>query len=117
MVRQVGINCDKITEKTGCYDFFIAIRDRTGVNKGLAVAERFPEIAALVQVKTVDSKTRASPTRVQVSVSNWERMAKNALPTFFVIFDLEGGVVPSSCFIVHVGEVQVCRVLERLANA
>jgi hypothetical protein len=64
-----------------------------------------------VQIKTTTPDER----RVPITLSNWERMAKEQVAWFVVVVRLGiGSATPHDAFLVHIGEKQIAKVLKRL---
>jgi len=51
--------------------------------------------------------------RIQVKLSNWDRLVKSPLPAFFLVLEFDGGLHPQRAYLVHVGEVWIRGVLKR----
>jgi hypothetical protein len=68
-----------------------------------------PERSCKVQVKT----TTGDVASAEIKLDNWERMAKERIPWFVLVIQLVNHE-PHAVHLVHVGERQVVRVLERL---
>jgi hypothetical protein len=65
----------------------------------------------MVQVKTVGRLESVVP----ISLTNWQRMAKEAVPWFVLVVEVIA-LQPKRAFLVHVGEFWIRKVLERLTK-
>lgn len=93
-------------DKAG-WDFFVDFPFHSGMD----VSEIHKSAATCqVQVKS----TRGSDKKVRVKLSNLRRMATSQLPSFFVVIEFEKGGEVLGCYVVHVGEVLIRRVIERV---
>ncbi len=63
-----------------------------------------------IQVKSTD----ASLGRVDVTLSNMQRMVTNTVPYFFCFMEFNGKNAPEAVYLVHVGESLIERTLKRL---
>jgi len=74
---------------------------------------RPPEISCKIQVKSTDKQTGKIKS---IKLSNWERLVKFPLPSFFVIIEFDGKVDAQRAYLVHVGEYWIGKTLERLRD-
>lgn len=78
---------------------------------GTAIDLRSPGRRWMVQVKTV----RRLTSTVKISLSNWERMAKDPLPWFVLVVEVVD-LRPRRSFLVHIGAHWIGRTLETLTK-
>jgi hypothetical protein len=71
---------------------------------------RSSRIECLIQVKGIGSPQ----TKKQVKLSNWEKLVKSHLPTFFLVIDFGKENDPQYAYLIHVWEEWISKVLHRL---
>jgi len=67
-------------------------------------------LQCLIQVKSTDQKLQ----RWSISLSNWERLVRSPLPTFFLILKFDGTNECKEAFLVHVDEEHIRATLKKL---
>lgn len=72
---------------------------------------RPPEISCKIQVKSTDKRIGKIK---DIKLSNWERLVKSPLPSFFVVIEFDGKVDAQRAYLVHVGEYWIGKILEKL---
>jgi hypothetical protein len=85
----------------------------TNSNRGLTRAplDRAPApLQCLIQVKSTDQELK----RWSVKLSNWERLVRSPLPTFFLVLKFGGSNECKEAFLVNVGEENIRSTLKRL---
>jgi hypothetical protein len=80
---------------------------------GLPLDRRPSPLHCLVQIKSTDRTAK----RCDVKLSNWERLIRTPLPTFFLILEFDGGHQCAAAFLIHVDEYHIRGTLRRLRDA
>jgi hypothetical protein len=63
------------------------------------------------QVKATD---HFADRKKELTVSNWENLARNALPSFILIVDYDGHDEPQEVYLCHVGKERIGQTLRRI---
>ncbi len=90
------------------WDFCVEENERACA---LAVDLRPASRRWMIQVKTVPLLASTVP----ISLSNWQRMAKQPVPWFVLVVEVNE-LRPKRAFLVHIGEFWIRKVLERLTK-
>ena len=98
---QRGITPNRVHHDKKGWDIFLEFPRPDSEAERRTLDIRSPEIACLVQVKATDKRTGKIP---RIKVTNWERMAKHALPCFFAVLEYDGEDIPQRAYLIHVGE-------------
>jgi hypothetical protein len=114
-LTRAGLRATKVEKDVDGWDAHVHFsRDSTTTPLKYDLAES--DITCLLQIKGT-AQTGESP--IPVSLSNWLKLAKCPLPTFFVIVqwrDADHNPEPLSVKVVHVGSELISRTLERAAK-
>jgi len=92
------------------WDFIVEL-SRGSLTAGGGALDLMPcELHCFVQVKTITSPD----SRVQIALSNWNRMVKDPVPWFVMVIVLNDEERACDAYLVHVDEAWCGRVLKRL---
>ncbi len=106
----VGATINPAIQDRRGWDFLIEF-PREEVPYWPSLDSRPPEIQCLVQVKATASKK----SRRSIKVSNWERLVKSPLPTFFLVLKFsKSSNELEKAYLIHVDEQWMSKVLHRL---
>jgi hypothetical protein len=111
---QESIVCNRVEQDKKGWDFHLQFRPRNEppLPSG-SIDLRPPDLSCWVQVKGVERKD-AKAKRQSLKLSNWENLAKNPLPAFYLILEYGKGNDPVAAYLVHVDRDAIARVLKRL---
>lgn len=107
--HQVGITPNKTKYDKEGWDYLLQFpyeADRSV----LTLDERASRIECLVQVKGTDSKKA----RNSISLSNWERLVRTPLPSFFLVINYRSHNQPSEAYLIHIDKRWIESVFHRL---
>src|SRR4051812_46018123 len=99
---QVGISANRAHEDRTGWDFLLEF-PRVHAAASMPLDKAHEPWQCLVQVKATDGarKSRA------VKLSNWLRLTKTPLPSFFLILEFDGGNSCTAAYLVHLDKAWV----------
>ena len=107
--HQVGITPNKTKYDKEGWDYFLQFPYETDLSV-LTLDQRASRIECLVQVKGTDSQQA----RKSISLSNWERLVRTPLPSFFLVINYRSRNQPSEAYLIHIDKKWIESVLHRL---
>lgn len=105
----IGASCNKAVEDRGGWDYLVEL-DHVPASGDRPLDLHPSPRTCLVQVKSTDGRRGSH----SVKLSNWRRLVFSSLPTFFLVFEFDGGPVPADAYLIHVWEPEMASVLKRL---
>lgn len=110
--HQVGINPNKVkNDKTG-WDYILEFPfEEFSEPFNYESLDLFPQpLQCLIQVKSTDRCT----SKCSSKLSNWLRLVKTSLPSFFLVYEFDGKDLPQRAYLIHIWEELIERVLKKL---
>ena len=106
---QVSITANRSTQDQEGWDYILQF-PFSEIDIGIPVDLRQSRIECLVQVKGIETDKKNK----QIMLSNWEKLVKTPLPTFFLIIQYGTENDPKNAYLVEVNEKWTTKLLERL---
>jgi hypothetical protein len=107
--HQVGITPNKVSHDKEGWDYFLQFPFETNISAP-TLDQRSSRIECLIQVKGTDTDKR----RESISLSNWERLVRSPLPSFFLVINYASQNQPSEAHLIHVNKRWIESVLHKL---
>lgn len=112
--HQVGINPNKVkNDKTG-WDYILEFPlEEISESFNYESLDLFPQpLQCLIQVKSTDRCV----SKYSSKLSNWQRLVKTSLPSFFLVYEFDGKDLPQRAYLVHIWEELIECFLKKLRN-
>lgn len=106
---KLGVTVNKVQRDRHGWDLYFQF-PRPGDAGDGDVASRVSEASCKVQVKTI----RAGKGKTKVKLDNWERLAKDPMPCFYVVLEVDDSRTTRDVFLVHVGKTLIEQTLKHL---
>ena len=105
---QCGLSCSQPDHDENGWDAFVEFPTNS-----LAVHRdgQPPPIKSLVQVKATDGQA-ACP--IEMTISNWEKLAQTSLPSFMVLFYFNGDNDPQDIYVCHFDNHRIAQTLRKV---
>jgi len=108
--KAYGITANKSLNDENGWDYFVQFPPQGETRSKGPLDVQPPELSCLLLGTGTDRNDRSR----SIKFSNWEHLVKNPLPVFFLVLEFDNQLYPENCFLIHLGENWIAKVLKKL---